>query len=746
VRRTVSGRGPRAGLIALVLAVAAISAPRAWPGLWLGSDSGCGEPPAPDPASARARPGDSADPESGPVQYRLSFDVRSTDGKPLEARVSILGNDGAYLPAAADTSVLAHAGYCYPRPGAAVLVPAGITTFSVSRGPEWIPVNGFVILDRDSTVQVRMSRLIDLRPRGIYSSELHAHSNHAPLDFTVTTAQARRQAKAEDIAVMHLLDQNLNFTGAASALSDDSTLVYNSFEHRNQTYGHVDLPGLKQTVIDVNCLAPAEPWPMLRDLALQVAGPGRALFVLAHPHTTDDYSSDRNWPGAGNGREYPVIAALGGLDGFDVVSYSNDPDPRWADWYDALSSGLTLTPTAGSDAVLNWFTAQPPGGWRVYADLGTGARLDYSAWLEAVRAGHTFVTSLPLLPKFRVGGRAPGEALEVPGDSLITSVTIEAECVTALTSVSLVTGSGTVWSINLGIRHQRPTRWDSTFTLRIRTPGWIALRADGFAGHRMLLGMPAVAHTNAVRVLCNGWPRVDPLACGRMADRLDQLQDYLDKRGGWSQNWHRDSVYSAINQARALYGRAYPAPPSAFQLLSPVSFRPVADLEWSASTDNEPGDHVRYLITVSTDSLFNNSTTYVSDVPSVASCPVPRGVPCWWRIKARDRAGTFVACAPATFKATLTSGTAGVGAEPGAVRLRAWPNPSRGAVWLEGLGVDARIVDAAGREVARPGAGLRSEGRWQVWDGRVGGRHAPPGVYRAVSRAAGRSVAVVVVE
>jgi hypothetical protein len=87
-----------------------------------------------------------------------------------------------------------------------------------------------------------------------------------------------------------------------------------------------------------------------------------------------------------------------------------------------------------------------------------------------------------------------------------------------------------------------------------------------------------------------------------------------------------------------------------------------------------------------------------------------------------------------------------VGAEPGAVRLRAWPNPSRGAVWLEGLGVDARIVDAAGREVARPGAGLRFEGRWQVWDGRIGGRHAPPGVYRAVSRAAGRSVAVVVVE
>ena len=40
-------------------------------------------------------------------------------------------------------------------------------------------------------------------------------------------------------------------------------------------------------------------------------------MILAHPHSTDNYYYDDYWPGAGLGRELPVLGALGALDALD---------------------------------------------------------------------------------------------------------------------------------------------------------------------------------------------------------------------------------------------------------------------------------------------------------------------------------------------------------------------------------------------------------------------------------------------
>src|SRR5262249_8788558 len=174
-----------------------------------------------------------------------------------------------------------------------------------------------------------------------------------------------------------------------------------------------------------------------------------------------------------------------------------------------------------------------------------------------------------------------------------------------------------------------PTQLDTVFSLRTRTPGWLALRVDGVAGDRSLLGQPAVGHTNAVRLLKNGAPRLSGVACGHMLDRIDALQQKLEERGNWSQPWHRDTIWALIQAARTQFGRAFTASPAGFHPVSPAGS--VTRVEWTAAADPEPGDKVRYRVAVATDSTFNQPVSFWTDTPWVVSTPERPSLPGWWR-------------------------------------------------------------------------------------------------------------------
>ncbi len=669
---------------------------------------------------------------------KLRLDLRDASGARIDARVSAwLEALGVWFPNAPDTASVAHAGYAYPSSGGTLTLPQGAITLVTSRGPEWLPDTRRFVLRKDTTITVTLARFYDMRAKGLYASDLHVHSHHDPIEMDIPPLTARRIARAEDLAILHLLDQEYRFKGVPDSVSDANTLLYYSYEHRHQTYGHVVLPGLQQSVAWGCCLAPNEAWPLLSDLVPQVAGPGRALFVLAHPISTSDFQLDARWPGAGYGREYPLLAASGLLNGFDVVSYSNEPHDRWDDWMDALSSGIALTPTAGTDAVLDIFATRPAGGWRVYADLGAGAKLDYRAWVEAVRAGRTFVTSLPLVPRFRIGAVAPGEALEASADTIERAITIESACATGLSRVRLLSERGAVWVVDLSKRNPVPTRFDTTFTLRTSTPVWLALRVDGVGGSRALFDEPAIAVTNAVRFLRSGIARRDPEACGRMLDRIDALQSLLEVRRNWSVAWHQDTVMARIGRARAFYGQVFRKSPSAFTA-NPGPASGTNRLSWTRASDTEQGDHVRYRITLAADSSFRDALVFWTDSTHIEYTPARASLPSWWRIEAVDRGGNTTLASPGRFAATLLVPTSGVEPPAAIVRPRVWPNPARSAFRLEGFGDDAMILDVAGRRVARANDGLRRDGTHWVWDA----RRARPGLYWAVSRSADVSVAI----
>lgn len=682
------------------------------------------------------------------VTFRnLRIEIRDSGGAHLDGRVSAFSEAfGLWYPTAADTSILAHAGYSYPAWGSAIRVPEGWVTLNTSRGPEWLPDTRRVWVGKDTTVNIKLTKFFDMRSRNFYSSDLHVHSRHDPIEFDVPPASAKRIAKAEDLAILHLLDNEYRFRGAPDSISDSQTLLYYSWEYRHMTYGHVSLPGLRSNLPNWGCcLSPAEAWPLLDETSKQVAGPGRALFVMAHPGSTDDYDDDEGWPGTGLGREYPLLAARGRLNGFEVASYSNLPNARWEDWYDALSSGIALTPTAGTDAVLNFFDHRPAGGWRVYADMGSSVSFNYDNWIETVRSGRSFVTSLPLIPRFRVSTKRPGEKLEAAGDTTNFALEIESACVTGVTRLSVVSSAGTLWTIDLSKRTTVPTRFDTTFTLRAATPAWLALKVEGVTGHRMLLGLPAVAHTNAVRILKSGVPRTASLGCGRMLDRVDALERLVNARRNWSAAWHEDTVRAQIAQARSFYGRVFKRAPGAFHLAPPAPSG-TTRIEWTPAPDDEPGDRVRYRVTLAADSLFHDAVTFYSEEPWIGSTPARPSLPTWWRVEAVDRGGNVTMLDPPKFFATLLVASLDAPLSEARPRARVWPNPAHGPVRLEGLGPDVVVYDVSGRRVATAGRGLRADGPAWVWDLSDRGERARPGLYWAVSRSRGVTVRLTVLD
>jgi hypothetical protein len=687
--------------------------------------------------AAEARPAGAAPALEGPPDHELhsiglTLEVVDASGRQIAARAQVIGADGHACPRGPDSGLLSHSnlgGYFYVDGHATLDVPAGVTRVTISRGFEYSPVSLTVTLQADSTLRVTLERFATLPARGWYGGDLHSHARHQPLEYEPTPLQVKTVAEAEGLSVLHLLDDEWQFTGAPHAVSDSATVLYCSYEYRNQTCGHVGLPGLHSPVGVGCCLNPAPPYPMILDLTALVHAQGGGLTVLAHPHSTDDYDLLGFWPGAGLGRELPVLAALGGLDALDVASYSNHPDLDTAEWYDLLSAGLTAPPSAGTDAVLDWYAEPPPGGWRVYAREAGGAALDYDAWLAAFAAGRSFVTNFPLIPEFTVGGRGMGDSLEVAGDSLIAPVHIEASCAIGLRSVTLVADGLEVWSRSFA---SLPATYglDTTFELRVRRPGWVLLRVNGPSSPPALASSQAVAYTNAVRILHDGVSDRLPAAMGRWLDSVGRFEDLVTTRCDWPVSWQRDTVLARIERARRYYAQPFQTPPSGFALLSLAGHEGESALIWQTATDPDAGDRVSYTVRVGEDSTMSGSWQVQTTDTITTEFPLDPGRRYWWSVEAADRAGNVVRSTPPS-ASFFVSGSAGVPVARREEPPQALPNPSRGMVALRGMDADVAIYDMAGRRIAGPGRGVVLTAGTPVWDGGDAGRPVPPGLYLA---------------
>jgi hypothetical protein len=76
-------------------------------------------------------------------------------------------------------------------------------------------------------------------------------------------------------------------------------------------------------------------------------------------------------------------------------------------WYRFLNCGFRLTATAGTDKMTTFVTVRAN---RVYARVN--GDFTYQGWIEALRAGRTFITNSPIL-SFTVNGQEAGAEIRV---------------------------------------------------------------------------------------------------------------------------------------------------------------------------------------------------------------------------------------------------------------------------------------------------------------------------------------------
>jgi hypothetical protein len=125
-----------------------------------------------------------------------------------------------------------------------------------------------------------------------------------------------------------------------------------------------------------------------------------------------------SWPGV----ESPLDVAMEKLDGLEILCVLEPRDfpvfmkqvvPELAAndglrlWYRFLNCGYRLTATAGTDKMTTFVTV---GANRVFVRVQED--FTYQAWIEALRAGRTFVTNSPIL-SFTVNGQEAGAELRL---------------------------------------------------------------------------------------------------------------------------------------------------------------------------------------------------------------------------------------------------------------------------------------------------------------------------------------------
>lgn len=181
------------------------------------------------------------------------------------------------------------------------------------------------------------------------------------------------------------------------------------------------------------------------------------------------------------------------------LQFCTSQEPLHLDhYYHFLDLGFKLTATAGSD--FPWCGIGP--GWtsrigdaRFYTYLGDDFSFD--SWRASLHAGHTFVSSGPVID-LKVNGKIPGDELDVtPGSRLTITATASGHAEQVpLERLEIVAHGKVIESVASGDPGQTTEQLTIEMELPVEHGVWIAARARA--------GPQQAAHTTPVYVMVDG--------------------------------------------------------------------------------------------------------------------------------------------------------------------------------------------------------------------------------------------------
>ncbi len=402
-----------------------------------------------------------------------------------------------------------------------VAVKAGTYDLILTKGPEYRWVKRSLSVEPGATcaVEIALDRWTDLPANGWASGDAHIHMRRDPED----DAAILEIARAEDVHIANVLQMGnvgeayfhqYAFGPAGRVSRDGVHLVSGQEDPRTGQRGHTLHLNVAEPVrVPERYFLYHETFEQLRT--------GGALSGYAHV--------DTGWFADDAGLALDVPFGI-----VDLVEVLQAGAVRTRQWYDFLNLGYRLVPVAGSD----WPYIDVVGTVRSYVHVPEGLTPD--RWFDQLRAGHTFVTSGPMLT-LDVNGASMGDQLEIaPGTKVMVRATArQSPDLGPIERLELivhgeVVANGTIDGDGAASLEHR---------LSVSAGCWIAARAAGDGGTH--------AHTAPVYVPVAGatWNAgAAPAIADRMRTRLaallasvpDPAKDLepWDAHGRYQERWH----------------------------------------------------------------------------------------------------------------------------------------------------------------------------------------------------------------
>jgi hypothetical protein len=339
----------------------------------------------------------------------LRLGVRDENGAPTVAAFTIRDSLGRLYPNPAKRLApdLFFQPQVYRENGATVLVPAGWYTVTASMGPEYEPQTKKIEIADASTNEVSfaMKRWIDPPKYHWYSGDHHVHaagcSHYQNPTEGVQPEDMVRQIQGEKLNVGAVLTwgpcyyyQKKFFSGKDHPLSTANELMHYDLEvsgFPSSHAGHLVLLGL--TDQDYPHCVRIDQWPTWDLPILRWAKSQGALAGFAHSGWGLEVKSKEipNYevPGFDSIGANEYIVDVTYPDAVDFISTMDTPYPAELNiWYHTLNVGFRTRISGETD--FPCITDARVGQGRVYAKVD--GPLSYSAWLEALRAGRSYVS------------------------------------------------------------------------------------------------------------------------------------------------------------------------------------------------------------------------------------------------------------------------------------------------------------------------------------------------------------------
>jgi hypothetical protein len=431
--------------------------------------------------------------------------------------------------------LLAKKCYAYIDGSCEVALPAGVVHVDVSKGFEYTPLQEQVQLKKGQlSLRLAIERWSDARQDGWYSGDARVHF--------LTPQAALLEAAAEDVAVVNLLaaDHTIRSGDGRDYRAVSSILAFSGQQPAVETHGYL---------VTVNTL---NRHPVLGSLSLLNCH--RPVYPLGFgsPESLDDWTL-ADWCDQCHRKGGLVVWAendgtrlksrglwgepladllLGKIDALETDFNEVGSEDQW--WDGLLSCGLRLPLVGASGKDSN---RKAVGAVRTFARLLPGEPLTYKSWIEAVRAGRTYVSNGPLL-SLTVDGSDPGAVIDVPSTDKTVHVRAESRCGLPLSRLRVLLNGKVVATARAG---GSASTASAELDLPVSKPGWIRAVSEG--PREPLEGRLIMAISSPVYVHVNGQAlRPDKRTASRFDSRLDGTLEWVRTHGRFENDQQRDRL------------------------------------------------------------------------------------------------------------------------------------------------------------------------------------------------------------